>query len=449
MSDERPEFVFRNPYNADATEQTSTCGSDCEETRDPESIQQEKKAPDSTQNSEKSFEFSAPIVNRMVATWSDNEQCTSKENCTTTPQRTHNSKLSEIGLLADQVQQPCFGEKNPYMGGGLYKGFIGQQHNVQTPGLVDQQETGPRHVFGSSHPSSLQSFEDISSTKTSSSSFFDAQKSEWAGKTYDASTNNLQLRDNKTNFDSGADVIHSTTSIGLEIPNKTTTELHRKSFPTPTFGEKNPHLGVHQSDFQVAAHIPSIRALSLSGQQQDMKQVTAFEKTSDAPVFGSNTQSLQAFCEISSTNAGGFMFGPNGQMEEAPETIPQTSAFQGFRTEAPDSDVFQTIPSSYENATTAEENPTVNQENYNLPGNELEKNLNFPGLKSSRFSNQHLNISGTPTQIEVCLICKKAYSDCVIDCRHLVICMTCAEGIKNCPLCQERIGDRRQIFWHV
>lgn len=38
-------------------------------------------------------------------------------------------------------------------------------------------------------------FEDISSTKTSSSSsFFDAQKSEWAGKTYDASTNNLQLR---------------------------------------------------------------------------------------------------------------------------------------------------------------------------------------------------------------------------------------------------------------
>ena len=38
---------------------------------------------------------------------------------TTTPQRTHNSKLSEIGLLADQVQQPCFGEKNPYMGGML------------------------------------------------------------------------------------------------------------------------------------------------------------------------------------------------------------------------------------------------------------------------------------------------------------------------------------------
>lgn len=37
-------------------------------------------------------------------------------------------------------------------------------------------------------------FEDISSTETSSSSFFDAQKSEWAGKTYDASTNNLQLR---------------------------------------------------------------------------------------------------------------------------------------------------------------------------------------------------------------------------------------------------------------
>ena len=30
---------------ADATEQTSTCGSDCEGTRDPESIQQEKKAP--------------------------------------------------------------------------------------------------------------------------------------------------------------------------------------------------------------------------------------------------------------------------------------------------------------------------------------------------------------------------------------------------------------------
>lgn len=85
------------------------------------------------------------------------------------------------------------------------------------------------------------------------------------------------------------------------------------------------------------------------------------------------------------------MFETNGQMEEAPETIPQTSAFQGFRTEAPDSDgnsclqstflnkwfhmeygissshfllsVFQTIPSSYENATTAEENPTVNQGN--------------------------------------------------------------------------------------
>lgn len=37
-------------------------------------------------------------------------------------------------------------------------------------------------------------FEDISSTKTSSSNFFDAQKSEGAGKTYDASTNNLQLR---------------------------------------------------------------------------------------------------------------------------------------------------------------------------------------------------------------------------------------------------------------
>ena len=37
-------------------------------------------------------------------------------------------------------------------------------------------------------------FEDISSTKTSSSSFFDTPKSKWAGKTYDASTNNLQLR---------------------------------------------------------------------------------------------------------------------------------------------------------------------------------------------------------------------------------------------------------------
>ena len=40
--------------------------------------------------------------------------------------------------------------------GGLCKGFIGQQHNVQTPGLIDQEETGTRHVFGSSHPSSLQ-----------------------------------------------------------------------------------------------------------------------------------------------------------------------------------------------------------------------------------------------------------------------------------------------------
>lgn len=36
---------------------------------------------------------------------------------TTTPQRTHKPKLSEIGLSADQVQQPCFGEKDPYMRG--------------------------------------------------------------------------------------------------------------------------------------------------------------------------------------------------------------------------------------------------------------------------------------------------------------------------------------------
>ena len=50
---------------------------------------------------------------------------------------------------------------------------------------------------------------------------------------------------------------------------------------------------VHQSDFQVAAHIPSIRALSLSGQQQDLKKVFVFKnKTSDAPVFGSNMQAL-------------------------------------------------------------------------------------------------------------------------------------------------------------
>lgn len=55
----------------------------------------------------------------------------------------------------------------------------------------------------------------------------------------------------------------------------------------------------------------------------------------------------------------------------------------------------------------------------------------------------------TSLLFSVCLICKKAYSERLIDCRHLAICMTCAEGIKNCPLCQERIGERRQIFWHV
>ena len=52
-------------------------------------------------------------------------------------------------------------------------------------------------------------------------------------------------------------------------------------------------ISVHQSDLQLAAHIPSIRALSLSGQQQDLKKVFVFKnKTSDAPVFGSNMQAL-------------------------------------------------------------------------------------------------------------------------------------------------------------
>ena len=76
----------------------------------------------------------------------------------------------------------------------------------------------------------------------------------------------------------GAECLHSLPRIN--IPMKSLNFLNLIFF------------SVHQSDFQVAAHIPSIRALSLSGQQQDMKQVTAFEKTSDGHVFGSNTQSL-------------------------------------------------------------------------------------------------------------------------------------------------------------
>ena len=44
--------------------------------------------------------------------------------------------------------------------------------------------------------------------------------------------------------------MHSPSSIGPQILYQTTAGLHRKSFSSPKFGEKNPYLGGKCSEFQ-------------------------------------------------------------------------------------------------------------------------------------------------------------------------------------------------------
>jgi hypothetical protein len=46
-----------------------------------------------------------------------------------------------------------------------------------------------------------------------------------------------------------------------------------------------------------------------------------------------------------------------------------------------------------------------------------------------------------------CCVCMDAPKDCVVSpCRHVAMCVTCADSVMQCPICNGAVDKREKVF---